>query len=135
MPTKDSFTLVQHFNREVLSIKSRSLGFQERDEFELSMRQLQEEINEISDAFAESDFIGLIDGLIDLEYFLLGVLYKNGVDCDMHSEIFEAVHNCNMQKVKGIKAGREGFNAIDAVKPEDWVSPEERISDILSKRR
>lgn len=108
------------------------MGLQEKQEFDLSMVQLQEEINEIMEAYENADFIGLVDGLIDLEYFLLGVMYKCGLDAESHRDIFTAVHNCNVKKVMGVKAGREGFDAADAVKPEDWVPPEEMIDGILT---
>tara|TARA_Y100000310_G_C20496354_1_gene721735 strand:+ start:459 stop:809 length:351 start_codon:yes stop_codon:yes gene_type:complete len=109
----------------------RPVGMQSQDEFDLSMRQLQEEQNEIMQAYAADDFIGVLDGLFDLQYFLFGIFYKNGINAETYEKIFTVIHNCNMTKVKGIKAGREGFDAADAVKPESWVSPEEQISKIL----
>ncbi|MAE84327.1 MAG: hypothetical protein CMB80_16415 [Flammeovirgaceae bacterium] len=125
------FHQVQNFNGDVLEIPMRPVGMQSQDEFDLSMRQLQEEQNEIMQAYAADDFIGVLDGLFDLQYFLFGIFYKNGINAETYEKIFTVIHNCNMTKVKGIKAGREGFDAADAVKPESWVSPEEQISKIL----
>jgi len=125
------YTQVVDFNRAILKIAKRPVGIQDPDEFMLSMTQLKEEIGEIEEAYKHQDFVELIDGLIDLEYFLLGIFYKNGLSSKTHEDIFTAVHIANLNKKAGIKKGREGFSAADANKPEDWVSPEQAIIDIL----
>ncbi len=124
---------VINFNFDVLDIPKRPLGIQEQDEFSLSMHQLREEIEEIQDAYSQGDFIGVLDGLIDLEYFLLGIFYKNGVNEPTHSELFDAVHQANILKKQGIKAGREGYSSADAIKPKAWVDPEIMFARILEK--
>ncbi len=124
---------VINFNYDILKIKKRSLGIQARDEFDLSMHQLKEEISEIEDAYSIGNFIGVLDGLIDLEYYLLGVFYKNGVNEPTHAELFDAVHQANVLKKQGVKAGREGYDAADAIKPESWVDPEIKFARILEK--
>lgn len=124
---------VINFNLNVLSIERRKPGPQEADEFKLSMHQLKEEIEEIEEAFEKGDFIGILDGLIDLEYFLLGIFYKNGINEAVHAELFDAVHQANLLKKAGIKAGREGYDAADATKPDSWVNPELKFARILDK--
>ena len=125
------------FNQNILGIDLRKPGPQVKDEFELSMHQLKEEILEIEEAFERGDFIGILDGLIDLEYFLLGIFYKNGINEPTHTQLFDAVHQANLLKKAGIKSGREGYNAADAIKPDSWTNPEilfARILDKASKR-
>lgn len=129
------FLSVVDFNANVLEISRRTPNFQDKDEFKLSMHQLKEEIEEIEEAYNNADFIGLLDGLIDLEYFLLGIFYKNGISEATHSELFDAVHKANMLKKMGTKPGREGYSSADAFKPDSWTDPELKIARILDKVR
>ena len=134
IPVNKQFLDVMNFNRTILGIDPRKPGPQSRNEFELSMKQLKEEIGEIEEAFDKGDYIGVLDGLIDLEYFLLGVFYKNGINESTHSELFDAVHQANLLKKVGVKEGREGFgDAADAIKPDSWVDPELKFARILEK--
>jgi predicted HAD superfamily Cof-like phosphohydrolase len=95
---------------------------------------INEEKIELEEAYQKSDYIGYIDALIDNIYFCLGGLVRIGLNADLVEEIFEAIHQCNMAKVKGRKA-REVENDSDAIKPENWVSPEEKIIEILEVYR
>jgi len=124
---------VINFNSSVLGIMRRRPGPQDAAEFKLSMHQLREEITEIEEAFEKGDFIGILDGLIDLEYFLLGVFYKNGINESVHAELFDAVHQANLLKKIGTKEGREGYDAADAIKPDSWTNPELKFARILDK--
>ena len=42
------------------------------------------------------------------------------------------VQKTNFQKKKGVKKGREGFDAADAGKPVDWIDPRLVMEEILS---
>lgn len=123
---------VEQFNQQILGIAPRKVGLQSANEFDLSMHQLQEEITEIIEAYINQDLVGVIDGLIDLDYFLKGIIYKHGLNAALYEQMFTAVHNANMEKKRGVKEGREGYgNAADAIKPEGWMPPEARIRQIL----
>jgi len=124
---------VINFNSTILNIDRRKPGPQSEEEFKLSMHQLREEIDEIELAFKQGDFIGILDGLIDLEYFLLGIFYKNGISETIHRDLFDAVHQANLLKKSGVKEGREGFDAADAIKPDSWTNPELKFARILDK--
>jgi predicted HAD superfamily Cof-like phosphohydrolase len=123
---------VVKFNQEILGIAPRPLGLQSMQEAELSHTQLIEEANEFLLSTKTQDFIGAIDGCIDSIFFAMGILYKLGVSPDQFDRIFDAVTQANMSKKIGVKEGREGFDALDAVKPEDFKSPEESIMEILN---
>ncbi|MDJ0952542.1 MAG: hypothetical protein QNJ81_02565 [Acidimicrobiia bacterium] len=134
IPVNKQMLDVINFNRTVLKIPPRKPGPQGKKEFDLSMHQLKEEIDEIETAFERGDFIGILDGLIDLEYFLLGIFYKNGINESTHAQLFDAVHQANLLKKMGVKEGREGFgDAADAVKPDSWVDPELKFARILEE--
>lgn len=124
--------LVRYFNQKVLDLPEPELGLMEPDSFALSMHQLREEINEIELAYHQGNLVGIVDGLIDLDYFLKGVVYKHGISPRQYHFCFLAVHNANMNKKMGKKKGREGYGeAADAVKSIGWLSPEVRIQLIL----
>lgn len=127
--------LVVEFNQRVLGIAKRHLiGWQRPNDFELSLSQLREEIDEAEQAYREGDFIGLLDAFIDLDYFLKGVVYKHGLTVEQYHELFVLVHEANMEKKLGTNHKRLGFgDAADAIKPEDWVAPEERIRAKLAE--
>ena len=126
--------MVENFNRKILGIQRRQLGLMNPEEFKLSLTQLREEIQEIEDAYNEGDLVGVIDGLIDLDYFQKGVVYKHGVGRSLYRKLFSAVHHCNMTKKKGVKETRQGFgDSADAIKPQGWVPPEEAIRLILEQ--
>lgn len=126
--------MVENFNRKILGIQRRPLGLMNHEEFKLSLAQLREEIQEIEDAYNEGDLVGVIDGLIDLDYFQKGVVYKHGVSRSLYRRLFSAVHHCNMTKKKGVKETRQGFgDSADAIKPQGWVPPEEAIRLILEQ--
>jgi len=135
IPVNKQMLDVINFNRSILGISKREPGQQKVDEFKLSMHQLREEIDEIEQSYERGDFIGILDGLIDLEYFLLGIFYKNGIGEKTHAELFDAVHQANLLKKSGTKVGREGYDAADAVKPSSWVDPELKFARILEKAK
>ena len=122
------------FNKEVLGIKERPLGLMEPEEMALSLVQFREEVKEIEDAYNEGNLVGVVDGIIDLHFFLLGVVFKHGIPEQLYKSLFHSVADANMEKKRGVKAGREGFgNAADAIKPEGWRPPEDRIRFLIEE--
>ena len=130
---KTVFSLVEAFNKSVVGVPDRKPGsIEDAEEVGFLVGSLQEEIEEFTEALGQ-DFIGEIDALLDLIYFACGGLCRMGIPSDVSEKMFAAVHDANMMKAKGRKESREhGTCDLDAVKPEDWVSPEARIMTILS---
>ena len=122
---------VVEFNQRVLKIDQREVDMLKPNEFEISMKCLQEELDEFEEAFKSGDIIGCIDAIIDLKYFAVGVMYKMGLTPENMKLCMTAVHEANMEKKLGVVAKRATEGAADAVKPAGWVSPEERIANIL----
>lgn len=127
------FRLVSAFNQTVLGLAVRKHGLQDGEEARLSFAQLAEEAQEYMDANLEGDLPGAVDACIDSIVFAMGILFKMGVTEEEFDTIFEVVMNANMTKKIGVKAGREGFDAADAVKPTDFIPPEVFIKEILSQ--
>jgi predicted HAD superfamily Cof-like phosphohydrolase len=121
------FTKVEHFNHEILRLRKPQLGELPADQRAHLINALLEEVGEFQLAAEEGDFIGSVDALIDLIYFAAGGLHKLGLSADDAEFSFMAVHTANMEKQKGVKESRAVGDAPDAIKPMDWVSPEERI--------
>lgn len=124
---------VVDFNKRVLGIYPREAGMLVDAEERISIQCLYEEIEEFKQACKDGDYIGCIDAMIDLMYFANGVLYKLGVTPDQIVACSTAVHEANMEKKLGINHRRGDGSAADAVKPEGWKSPEERIANILDE--
>lgn len=133
---KSAHDMVEYFNRHVLGITPRNIGLLGEDEFRLSMRQLREEIEEIEKAYEEGNLVGVVDGLIDLDYYHKGIVYKHGVTPALYLQGFETVHRYNMAKKLGVNPQRQGFGgSADAIKPEDWVGPEEELNTLLVQEK
>lgn len=122
---------VSEFNSLILGIKDRVLGPLSQSEAIHLQKALHEEANELMEGVDEHDFIKQIDSLIDSIYFALGGLYKMGLSTDQVINIFNAVHDANMTKKKGVVQKRFVDGSVDAIKPDGWVPPEERIAEIL----
>lgn len=93
---------------------------------------LREEIEEYNEA---ETFTDQYDALIDLLVFTVGSLYRHGFPLQ---EGFDAVMNCNLQKVPGNNPhksdkARADYKGIDLVKPEGWRGPEDDLVQILVK--
>lgn len=125
---------VVEFNQRVLNIQQRDKDMLEPAEFDISMKCLQEELDEFNAAHTAGDYVGCVDAIIDLMYFGIGVLYKKGLTPEEIEKCMTAVHEANMEKILGVNHRRGNGSAADAIKPEGWVSPEARIIEILDGR-
>ncbi len=126
------FKKVKQFNEEILGILHRQQGVLGYDEARLSVMSLHEEAEELFEALSEGDLVGCVDAVCDSIYFSLGILHKLGISEEKFELIFAVIHEANMQKKIGINAKRD-TGAKDAVKPEDWIPPEQQIIEILNE--
>ena len=98
------------------------------------MLMLNEELHETMQAVNSENPEEIVDGLIDMCVFAIGTLNVLEVDAD---KAWDAIHNANMAKEPGVKAGRPNpFGMPDLLKPEGWKGPDHSdnhgsISDIL----
>ena len=121
---------VVDFNKEILGIQQRIVRGMPEKEQEITLKCLAEELAELKQAISHNSIVDQVDALIDLVYFAFGAMYKIGLTPQQIKDCCMAVHEANMSKKRGINAKR-ATGAADAVKPEGWVSPEERINKIL----
>ena len=131
-PTSETFVQdVIEFNRDLLGIEQRTPAMMSVEEHTHLTMALQEELKEFNDAVVEGNVVGAVDALIDLMYFAIGGLWKLGLSHEQMVHCMKAVHAANMLKRKG-KVAKRHTGAADAVKPEDWIPPEEAIQEILA---
>lgn len=122
---------VVEFNQQVLGIQQRPHGLLTQDEIVFAGKTLSEEVMEFLDAAGKEDFIAQIDALIDLQYFCIGFMYKLGLTPEQIRHCMTIVHKANMEKQLGVIERRGDGTVPDAVKPSDWISPEERLGNYL----
>lgn len=122
---------IVEFNQQILRIEQREIGLLNQEELDLTNKCLNEEVKEFNEAHDSMDLVGCVDAMVDLIYFATGVMYKLGLTDEQIKQCQAAVHQANMTKIRGAKPGRETGNAADAIKPDGWISPEERIAEIL----
>lgn len=119
------------FNRELLGVKDREKGLLSDKELDYAIKAAVEEVTEFKDAHKAQDYIGAVDAVCDLLYFGVGFLARMGLSEEEVRQCMQAVHEANMTKKLGVQAKRGGEGVADAVKPQDWIGPEERIATIL----
>lgn len=117
------------FNELIVKIKKDRIQLLQGDELTWLMRVLAEETDELRVAQTTTD---QVDALIDLTIFALGGLYRLGLSNQQAIDCFNAVMDANMEKRAGQKVGRVIGEVADAIKPEGWVGPEQRIAEILN---
>jgi len=80
---------------------------------------LEEELNEIKDNMNNPEEV--VDGLVDLCVVAIGTLDIFDIDSE---KAWNAVHNANMTKQRGIKKERPNpLGLPDLMKPEGWTAP------------
>ena len=118
------------FNERVVGVDTSQLGPlkpMDRKTKEWIHAALKEEATEL---LAADNPIDEIDALVDSMIFAIGGLRRIGLTKRQASLAMTAVLDANDQKAAGRKASRD-FGVPDAIKPEGWVAPEERIEEML----
>lgn len=114
---KDMAEKVDEFQRELIELPYH-VGLLPEQRMRFRAGHLQEELDEINDAYKGLNADGVVDGLIDLIYIAIGAILEMGVPAD---ESFGLVHSANMAKERGVTKRGEAF---DAVKPKGWQPPD-----------
>lgn len=94
---------------------------------------LEEELEELQEAYDEGNLTKLVDSLIDLVYVAYGTAIFAGVSPVAWRECWDAVHDANMAKRRAENSGEsKRHSSLDVIKPVGWVNPEETIAEILA---
>jgi len=116
------------FNEQVIGTGQVDLNPLTMGQFEWTTKFVEEELAEFGDAFAIQDVVAMVDAIGDLIYGAMGTFKKMGLSREQVRASFAAIHAANMTKKRGNK-GRGSDE--DAVKPFDFLPPEEAIAAIL----
>ena len=124
---------VIEFKQTILGItQATSIAELSHANFELLVRQLDEELLELQAGWEDSSVVNQIDALVDLVYYALGGLYLHGLSAKQIERVFGLVHDANMTKGVGKVAKRHVEGAVDAAKPADFQGPELAIKEYLN---
>ena len=121
------YNAIQQFHSKVLGIEDTKPTLTLPVEFSQRVKFLEEEIEELGQAYIDKDLVGVADALADLVYVAIGTAHMMGIPFD---QVFKVVHAANMRKLRGMT--KRGM-AYDAIKPEGWVGPEAEIAAILKE--
>lgn len=86
----------------------------EQIEKELRLGLIDEELNELANAFESKDVVEVADALGDLLYVILGCAVTCGIDMEL---IFREVHRSNMTKKGGYKDSKGKWIKPDTYDP------------------
>lgn len=129
------FKKIEDFNRNLVGVKRDQITPLSLDEAKWQIATLKEEITEFEDALKITEttdaIVAQADALMDLLYFTIGGFCRLGINHIQIEQIFKTVHKANMNKIKGKKSVRDHSIELDAIKPDNWVSPEKIIKEIL----
>jgi len=121
---------VFEFNELIIGLADIELNPLDEAVMAWTVKAYLEEIGELKTAFEDQDIVKMVDANLDLIYFAIGTLKKMGLSREHVRECMTAIHTANMTKRKG-KLAKRNDHENDAVKPDDFVPPEEAISEIL----
>lgn len=95
---------------------------------------MQEELQEFVQAHYDGDLATAYDSLIDLVYVAYGTAQMMGATPAMWQEMWDAVQEANMSKVRATQASEsKRGTSLDVVKPAGWVSPDAKHLEIIER--
>ena len=100
-----------------------------KERCELRQKILQEEVDELRNAWESGNLVEVADALADIHYVLMGTVLEFGLQ-DKYPDIFKEVHRSNMSKLdeNGKPVYREDGKVI---KSDFYTKPE--IEEILNR--
>lgn len=152
-PTSGNAILeVFDFNRRCLGVQAKAVPQMELKHALFNVKAIREEAKELEDEHMTTEVdkpssvieytdpqseearwqtTRSVDACIDAAYFALGAMARAGLTEAQAIACFGAVHDANMTKKLGVVERRGNGSVPDAVKPADFVPPDEAIYEIL----
>ena len=105
-------------------------------DIEYKLKHILEEVTEAFEAAGQSDLVTLVDSLVDVVYVAIGAALNLGVNPETWQRCWDLVQAANMAKVRVDRPEQSKRNhPWDIVKPEGWVAPEAKMSEVLFTAR
>jgi len=111
--------------------RSEHIGFPEGNETIEFTDTLESLVNEFSSNYEHNDFVNSVTSIALVCRACCAIFGEFGLSAYKAERVMDAVYTANMTKKKGVNAKRGDGQAADAVKPVDFVPPEEKIAEIL----
>jgi len=86
----EEFKQIEHINEYPAMLTN------ERSELKIDI--LQEEVNELKDAYKNYDIVSTVDALCDIRYVLDGIILEHGL-LEIFDKCYKEVHRSNMSKL------------------------------------
>jgi len=95
---------------------------------------MQEELQEFVQAHFDNDLEMAYDSLVDLVYVAYGTAQMMGCTPAMWQELWNAVQDANMSKVRASSAAdSKRGTSLDVVKPAGWQGPGVKHKEIIAR--
>lgn len=90
------------------------------------MALIAEEFDEILIAYARGELVGILDGLVDLVYVIIGTAIQSNLPFE---DAWILIHQANMRKERADP--NDHHQGI--IKPEGWISPNPSIEELIRR--
>ena len=107
------------------------VGMPGQDELEAYAEGIEHFVNCFSQHCERMDSFNAVQSLALIANGFIGLFGDFGVNAKNAQSIMTAIFNANMTKKRGVNAKRGDGIAADAVKPDNFIPPEEEIKRIL----
>jgi predicted HAD superfamily Cof-like phosphohydrolase len=99
-----------------------------QSQFELYVRLIAEEVNELSDAIGQEDAVETLDALIDILVVTIGAVHSMGADAE---GAWKEVMASNLSKINPVTGTVQKREDGKVLKPDNWMPP--KLSQYVSK--
>ena len=110
---------------------SQYTGFPEGDLTVEMADSIEEFVDEFSKNYEHNDFVNSVNSVALICRACAAIFGEFGISAFKAEKIMDAVYTANMTKKRGSNAKRGDGQTADAVKPADFIPPEEKIAEIL----
>ena len=94
-------------------------------------QSIEDFVNEFSKNYELNDMVNSVISIALVCRACCAIFGEFGLSAYKAERVMDAVYTANMTKKKGVNAKRGDGKTADAVKPADFVPPEEKIAEIL----
>lgn len=94
-------------------------------------QSIEDFVDEFSKNYELNDMVNSVISIALVCRACCAIFGEFGLSAYKAERVMDAVYTANMTKKKGVNAKRGDGQAADAVKPADFVPPEEKIAEIL----